>query len=76
MNRKLMFFFITFFCFLLWLYYAIYESSVNNWWTVNEIKKQTEDTVAIGVSMVKVLVGTFIFTFSGFIFYLLIRKRQ
>ncbi|CAM5222271.1 hypothetical protein UACE39S_03393 [Ureibacillus acetophenoni] len=76
MNRKFGVFFFTFFVFLFWLYFAIYESSIDNWWTVNEIKKTTEDTLAIGVSMVKVLVGTIIFTFSGFILYLLIRKRK
>lgn len=76
MNRKFGVFLFTFFSFLLWLYFAIYESSIDNWWTVNEIKKATEDTVAIGISMVKVLAGTFIFTFSGYSIYLLIRKRK
>lgn len=76
MDRKLGVFLFTFIGYLIWLYFAIYESSIDNWWTVNEIKEATKDTVGIGVSIVKVLVGTFIFTFSSFIIYLLIRKRK
>ena len=76
MNRKIGVFLFVFFCYLIWLYFAIYESSVDNWWTVNEIKQATYDTVQIDVSLVKVFVGTVIFTLSGFIFYLLLRKRS
>lgn len=76
MNRKIGVFLFVFFCYLLWLYFAIYESSIDNWWTVNEIKQATDDTVQIGVSLVKVFVGTVIFTLSGFIFYVLLRKRS
>ncbi|OCA81875.1 hypothetical protein F7984_15475 [Pradoshia sp. D12] len=76
MNRKIRVFLFVFFCYLLWLYFAIYESSIYNWWTVNVIKHATDDTVQIGVSLVKVFVGTVIFTLSGFIFYLLLRKRS
>mgnify|MGYP003502162768 CR=1 FL=1 len=76
MNRKIRVFLFVFFCYLLWLYFAIYESSIDNWWTVNVIKHATDDTVQIGVSLVKVFVGTVIFTLSGFIFYLLLRKRS
>lgn len=54
----------------------IYESSIDNWWTVNEIKQATYNTVQIGVSLVKVFVGKVIFTLSGFIFYLLLRKKS
>ena len=76
MNRKIGVFLFVFFCYLIWLYFAIYESSINNWWTVNEIKQTTYDTVQIGVSLVKVFVGTVLFTLSGFVFYLLLRKRS
>ena len=76
MNRKYGVSLFIFFCFLIWLYFAIYESSFDNWWTVNEIKQVTEDTVDIGVSLVKVFVGTIIFTISGFIIYLLLRKSK
>ncbi len=76
MNRKIGVILFVFFCFLIWLYFAIYESSIDNWWTVNEIKQATEDTVQIGISLVKVLVGAIIFTISGFIIYLLLRKRN
>ena len=76
MNRKISVFLFVFFCYLIWLYFAIYESSSDNWWTVNEIKQVTDDTVQIGVSLVKIFIGTVIFTLSGFIFYLLLRKRS
>lgn len=58
MNRKIGLFLLIFFCYLIWLYLAIYESSINDWWSVNEIKNRTEDTVGIGVSNVKIIVGT------------------
>jgi hypothetical protein len=76
MNRKIGVVLFVFFSYSIWLYFAIYESSIDNWWTVNEIKQTTDDTVQIGVSVVKVFVGTVIFTLSGFIFYLLLRKRS
>jgi len=75
MNRKIGVILFVFFCFLIWLYFAIYESSIDNWWTVNGINQVNDDTVQIGVSLLKVLVGTVIFTFSGFIIYLLLRKK-
>ncbi|MBT2640436.1 hypothetical protein [Bacillus sp. ISL-39] len=62
-------------CFLIWLYFAIYESSINSWWTVNEIKQASGDTVQIGVSFVKVLGGAVLFVLSGFLVYLM-RKRN
>lgn len=76
MNRKIGVVLFVFFLFLIWLYFAIYESSIDNWWTVNEIKQETEDSVLISVSLIKVLVGTIIFTISGVILYLLLRKRN
>lgn len=76
MNRKIGVVLFVSFCFLIWLYLAIYESSIGNWWTVNEIKHTAEDTVQIGVSIVKVLVGAIIFTISGFILYSWLRKRN
>lgn len=76
MNRKIGVFLVVFFCYLIWLYFAIYESSIDNWWTVNEIKQTTGDTDQIGVSLGEVFAGTFIFTLSGFVFYLLLRKRD
>lgn len=76
MNRKIGLFVLVFFCYLIWLYLAIYESSINDWWTVNEIKQRTEDTVGIGVSIVKFIVGTVIFIIVGTVLHLLIRKRD
>ena len=76
MNRKVGLFLLVFFCYLIWLYLAIYESSINDWWTVNEIKQRTEDTVEISVSNVKFIVGTVIFIIGGAVLYFLIRKRN
>ncbi|WP_404349540.1 hypothetical protein LG311_03125 [Sutcliffiella horikoshii] len=76
MNRKVGLFLLVFFCYLIWLYLAIYESSINDWWTVNEIKHRTEDSVDISVSNVKFIVGTVFFTLGGTVLYLLIRKRN
>lgn len=76
MSRKIGVFLFIFFCFLIWLYFAVYESSIDNWWTVIEIKQITGDTVQIGISIVKVFIGTVIFTISGFITYLLIRRKD
>lgn len=76
MNRKVGLFILVFFCYLIWLYLAIYESSVNDWWTVNEIKERSEDSIGISVSNVKVIVGTLIFIVGGGVLYLLIRKRK
>ncbi|MGD6991312.1 hypothetical protein [Sutcliffiella horikoshii] len=76
MNRSIGLFLLSFFSYLFWLYLAIYESSINDWWTVNDIKHKTEDTVDVGVSLVKVFVGTVIFTLSGTILYLMIRKKN
>lgn len=76
MNRKVGLFILVFFCYLIWLYLAIYESSIDDWWTVNEIKERTEDSIGISVSSVKVIVGTAIFIVGGGVLYLLIRKRK
>ena len=75
MSRKIGILLFAFFCYLLWLYFAIYESSIDNWWTANEIKQETGDTVQIGISFIKVFAGTIMFTLSGSIFYLLLRRR-
>ena len=75
MSRKIGILLFAFFCYLLWLSFAIYESSIDNWRTVNEIKQETGDTVQIGISFIKVFAGTIIFTLSGSIFYLLLRRR-
>lgn len=74
MNRKVGLFLLVFFCYLIWLYLAIYESSIHDWWTVKEIKQRTEDTLEIGVSNVKFIVGTVIFMLGGAVLSLLIRK--
>lgn len=76
MNRKFGLFLLVFFCYLIWLYLAIYESSINDWWTVKEIKHRTEDTLEVGVSNVKFIVGTVFFIFGGTVLYLLMRKRN
>ncbi|MFB4166799.1 hypothetical protein [Virgibacillus sp. JSM 102003] len=76
MNKKIGIIIFTFFIFLLWLYLAIYKSSIDSWWTVNEIEQTSFDTAQVSVSMAKVLIGTVIFTFCGFIIYFLIRKRK
>lgn len=75
MNRKIGIFIFVYFCFLIWLYFAIYESSIDNWWTVLEITQETDHIVDNEVSLVKVLIGTIIFTISGFIINLLLSKR-
>ncbi len=75
MNRKMGIFIFVYFCFLIWLYFAIYESSIDNWWTVLEITQETDHIVDIEVSLVKVLIGMIIFTISGFIINLLLSKR-
>lgn len=62
-------FILVFFFYLIWLYLAIYESSINDWWTVNEI-------IGISVSNVKIVVGTGIFIVGGGVLYLFIRKRN
>ncbi|WP_010199904.1 hypothetical protein [Bacillus sp. m3-13] len=74
MNRKVGLFLLVFFCYLIWLYLAIYESSIHDWWTVKEIKQRTEDTLEIGVSNVKFIVGTVIFMLGGAVLSLLKRK--
>ena len=76
MNRKVGLFILVFFCYLIWLYLAIYESSIDDWWTIQEIKERTEDSVGISVSNVKIVVGTVIFIIGGGVLYLLIRKRN
>ena len=76
MNRKIGVVLFVFIGYFIWLYLAIYESSIDHWWTVNEIKQAHGDTIQIGVSFVKVLVGTAVFTLSGFIAYFLLRKRS
>ena len=75
MNRKIGIFTFVYFCFLIWLYFAIYESSIDNWWTVLEITQETDHMVDNEVSLVKVLIGTIIFTISSFIINLLLSKR-
>ena len=74
MNRKMGIFIFVYFCFLIWLYFAIYESSIDNWWTVLEITQETDHIVDIEVSLVKVLIGMIIFTISGFLINLLLSK--
>ena len=75
MNRKMGIFIFVYFCFLIWLYFAIYESSIDNWWTVLEITQETDHIVDIEVSLIKVVIGMIIFTISGFIINLLLSKR-
>ncbi len=76
MNRKVGLFLLIFFSYLIWLYLAIYESSINDWWTVKDITYKTEDTIEVGVSNVKFIVGTISFILGGTVLYLLIRKRR
>lgn len=76
MNRKMGIFIFVYFCFLIWLYFAIYESSIDNWWTVLEITQETDHIVDIEVSLIKVVIGMIIFTISGFIINLLLSKRS
>ncbi|WP_404448049.1 hypothetical protein LG307_03250 [Sutcliffiella horikoshii] len=76
MNRIVGLFLFVFFCYLIWVYLAIYESSINDWWTVKDIKHITEDTIEVGVSFVKFIVGTVIFILGGTMLYLLMRKRN
>lgn len=76
MNRKVGLILLIFFSYLIWLYLAIYESSINDWWTVIDITYKTEDTIEVGVSNVKFIVGTIIFILGGTFLYLLIRKRK
>ena len=76
MNRKVGLFLLIFFSYLIWLYLAIYESSINDWWTVIDITYKTEDTIEVGVSNVKFFVGTISFILGGTVLYLLIRKRK
>lgn len=76
MNRKMGIALIVFVFYLIWLYLAIYESSIVHWWSVNEVKQTTADSVQIGVSFIKVLGGTILFVVSAFIFYLLTGKRS
>lgn len=75
-NFKWLVFLISFFGFLIWLYFAIYESSIEIWWTVNEIKETTLDTVTIGVSTLKIIRGVVIFTFGGCITYFLFKVKK
>ncbi|WP_191698831.1 hypothetical protein [Solibacillus faecavium] len=72
MNRKMGTSIFVYFCFFMWLYFAIYESSIDNWWTVLEITQETDHIVDIEVSLVKLLIGTIIFTISGFLINLLL----
>ncbi|PKH11985.1 hypothetical protein [Planomicrobium sp. MB-3u-38] len=76
MNRKMGIALIVFVFYVIWLYLAIYESSIEHWWSVNEIKQTTADSVQIGVSFIKVLGGTILFVVSAFIFHLLTGKRS
>ncbi|QHJ69799.1 hypothetical protein [Planococcus halotolerans] len=76
MDRKICIALIVFVFFLIWLYLAIYESSIEHWWSVNEVEQTTEDSVQIGVSFIKVLGGTVIFIVSAFIFYLFTGRRS
>lgn len=74
--KKVAIFLFFFIFFLIWLYFAMYESTINNWWTVKEIKQISSDTVVIGISLVKVLTGLSIFTIIGSVIYLLIRGKR
>lgn len=76
MNRQIGVVSFIFVSYLVWLYLAIYESSIDKWWTVNEVQQITEDTVQTGVSLIRILIGTVIFIVGAYIVILLTRKRR
>lgn len=76
MNSKISVFLITVFSFLLWLYIAIYQSSVNNWWSVLATKRFDVDSISVGVSLGKVFIGMGTFAFAGILIYFIIGKKS
>ncbi|MFC4559194.1 hypothetical protein ACFO3D_13425 [Virgibacillus kekensis] len=74
MNKKIIITLLAFLAFLLWLFYAIYFSSGNEWWTVIQVKPTSYDTAVGVISPVKVIIGAGIFTLVGFLIYSIINK--
>jgi ABC-type Na+ efflux pump permease subunit len=61
-NRIIIVFLFTLFSSLIWLYLASYHSTVEDWWTVLYIEKNTSEELMIATSPLKVMLGM-----SGFI---------
>ncbi|MEH7886961.1 hypothetical protein V7654_21910 [Bacillus sp. JJ1609] len=75
MNRKIGVFLFTFLSFLTWLFFAIYFSTEEDWWTVIKVEQISDDTFQGNVSLIRVLAGLIIFLLIGVILYCLTRKK-
>ncbi|MFS0862381.1 hypothetical protein [Fredinandcohnia sp. 179-A 10B2 NHS] len=76
MNRKIGVFLFTFFGFLTWLFLAIYFSTEGDWWTVVTVEQTSYDTFVGSVSLIRIVVGFFVFLIGGVLLYGLVRKRR
>ncbi|MCA1029613.1 hypothetical protein LCL95_01045 [Bacillus timonensis] len=76
MDKKIGVSILTFLSFLTWLFFAIYFSSEENWWSVITVEQTSVDTFIGSVSYFRVLVGAVVFTCVGFFLFFLMRRKS
>lgn len=74
MNRRIGVFLFVFLSFLTWLFFAIYLSDEGDWWTVMEVKQLRDEMRIVGISSVKVLIGTGFFIVGGTVLNKVIKR--
>jgi hypothetical protein len=74
-NRKIGLFLLFFFGFLIWLFFSIYYTSGDEWWTVIEVRQTGYDTMTGSVSIKRVFAGVLIFIFVGLSLYKIIKEK-
>ncbi|WP_421385201.1 hypothetical protein ACOJQI_10695 [Bacillus salacetis] len=74
MNRKLGVFLLCTFGFLGWLFFAVYFSAAEDWWTVIEMKQTSYDTFSGTISFKRVAVGFIMFIIVGILINNMIKK--
>jgi hypothetical protein len=74
LDRRIGVFLFTLSTFLIWLFFAMYFSDGNRWWTVIKVEQSSYDTFVGSVSTAKVLIGAIIFMGIGLIVYKVIKR--
>jgi Na+-driven multidrug efflux pump len=67
---------LVFFCFLSWLFFSIYLSSGEEWWSVLKTEQSSSDTSAYSVSFIRVMIGSMTFFFVAVLLYTTIKKLK
>jgi purine-cytosine permease-like protein len=75
-NRTVFIFLFTLFSSIIWLYLASYHSTIDDWWTVQYIEKNTSEELIIATSPTKMILGMSGFMLFGLLLATIVMKRE